>query len=162
MSDLSKLLAKTSQSLEQFLFFISFDSFSLFYSQEKISSVALLSFALFKERLERFTSVTIYKRATASNLLRSLMTKERQEWFTHFRKPIALSLTKTSESLEKPMSEFRILPQTGGQHCWCKTQSSNPTQSCFSTAQYRTAIDTVDPFRRKFEFGLLKSCLTFG
>ena len=64
---------------------------SPFYAQEKIAPVAL------------------YKRATVSDLLRSLMTKEQWEQFALFYEQITLSLKKTSESLEKPMIEIPTL-----------------------------------------------------
>ena len=53
--------------------------------------------------------VAPYKRATMSNSLPTLMIKEGHDLFALFPMFIALSLfhsQKTSDSLEKPMSEF--------------------------------------------------------
>ena len=61
---------------------------------------------------EWFAPVSLYKSATVSNLLRSLMTKEWQQQFALFHERIALLLfcpQKKSESLEKPMSEVPTL-----------------------------------------------------
>ena len=72
-SDVSNLLViranqeqKASDLFEKFLFFVSFPPF-----------YAYLLF--FKEQIEQFAPVALYKRATLSNSLRSLMTKEWQK-----------------------------------------------------------------------------------
>ena len=58
----------------------------------------LFAYSLFfKERLEWFAPVALYKRATVSDSLRSLMTKERWEGFALFHKRIALLLTKNEQ-----------------------------------------------------------------
>ena len=54
-----------------------FDSFPLFIPKSKSLPSLLAHSLLFKERLERFAPVALYKRATVSNLNRSKMTKER-------------------------------------------------------------------------------------
>ena len=64
-----------------------------------------------------FTQVTRNKRATVSDSLKSLVTREWQERFALFHEQITLSLFRsqqTSKSLEKPMREFPTLE--GGAH----------------------------------------------
>ena len=74
------------------------------------SDIVIRSFcSLQKCDHERIASIALYKRATMSDLLRLLMTKERQEQFSLFHELIALSLTKKSDSLEKPRSDFPTL-----------------------------------------------------
>ena len=51
---------------------------------------------------ERFTPVALYKRATVSDSLRSLMTKEWQDRFALFHERIALLLTKNEQIAQKP------------------------------------------------------------
>ena len=92
VSDSSKLLAKkrANYSINSYFSFV-FDSFSPFYAQERISPVDL------------------YKRATMSYSLRTLMTKDKRVAgaIRSFSRVIALLLfrsQKTSESLEKLMS----------------------------------------------------------
>ena len=58
-----------------------FHCFSPFYAQERIAPVAL-----FKERREQFTLVALYKRATVSDSLPSLFSKEQREQFALFSK----------------------------------------------------------------------------
>ena len=86
--------------------------FPLFMPKKK-SLPSLFAKSLFcKNHLEWFTPVTLYKRATVRDSLKSFMTKERREPFTLFRKQIALPLfcsQKMSKFLEKPMSEFPTL-----------------------------------------------------
>ena len=65
----------------------------------KSESLLLL---FFKERLERFAPVALYKKATVSDLLRSLMTKER-------RKRFILLHTKNQRIAQKTLSEFPTL-----------------------------------------------------
>ena len=65
----------------------------------KSESLLLL---FFKERLERFAPVALYKKATVSDLLRSLMTKER-------RKQFILLHTKNLRIAQKTLSEFPTL-----------------------------------------------------
>ena len=103
-----------------------FTAFPPFYTQELIAPVALPPIALFREWWERFALITLYKRATISEILPSFITKE-QPWAIHSRHSLqsatggiryfsranqtfSLSLTKTSDSLEKPNSEFPTLP----------------------------------------------------
>ena len=75
-------LQRMSESLEKFVFLYVFDKFSPFYAQEQIATTDHWLF--FRERLEGFAPVAFYKRATMSDCLRSLMTKERREPFTLF------------------------------------------------------------------------------
>ena len=63
----------------------------------------------FKERLERFTPVALYKRATMSNSLRSLMTKSNRSDSLFFMSEFLFRSQKMSESLQKPMSKFPTL-----------------------------------------------------
>ena len=51
--------------------------------RERIAHVALPSFALFKERIERFALVAYNKRATVSDSLMSLFRKELFRSFDH-------------------------------------------------------------------------------
>ena len=51
-------------------------------------------YSLKKSNCEGFAPIALYKRATMSNLLLLLMTKEWREWFAHFHEQFALSLTK--------------------------------------------------------------------
>ena len=92
--DSSKLLAKNEQIAQNVFFVYVFDNFPPFYAQEQIDSVALCSFTLFKERLEQFAPISLYKRVTMSHLLRSLMTKEQRERFALFHEQITFLLTK--------------------------------------------------------------------
>ena len=97
------------------------------------SESLLLLFALsffFKERRERFTLNALDKRVTMKESLPSLFTKERSwaicsrcSWqksdskaicsFSWANRYLALSLTITSNFLEKPMSEFLTLRTAG-------------------------------------------------
>ena len=91
-----------------------FDCFPLFMSKSKLLPSLFGHSLSFKERLERFAPVVLYKRTTVSDSLWSLMTKERRERFALFQERIALSLTKTSESLEKQSSQPWNQGQLGG------------------------------------------------
>ena len=72
-----------------------FDSFPPFYAR----FIALRSFALFKDQLEQFSPVAHDKRATGAICS-----------FSRSNCSLAFSLTKkTSESLKKPMPEFKTL-----------------------------------------------------
>ena len=103
--DSNESLAKNKRfAWKNGIFLYDFDSFSPIYTQERIAPVALCSFAIFKKWLERFDPIALYKRATVSDLLRLLMALS-----LIFCGRIALSLTKTSKSLKKPMSEFPTL-----------------------------------------------------
>ena len=68
--------------------------------------------SLQKSNCERYAQVAHDKRASVSDSLTSLFTKERQEQFPFFEERIALLLTKTSELLEKLMSKFPTLLHT--------------------------------------------------
>ena len=96
---------KTSDWLEKFVFYACFWLFSPFYVQKQIAPVAHSLF--FKERLERFAPVVLYKRTTVSDLR------------------ITLSLTKTSESLEKPNSQPWNQGHLGGSFEWGKNSGLN-------------------------------------
>ena len=63
----------------------------------------------FKEPLEQFAHVTHYKRAAVSDSLRSLMTTGDGSNLLFFMSESLSRSQKTSESLEKPMSEFPTL-----------------------------------------------------
>ena len=68
--------------------------------------------SLQKSDHEQIAPLAIYKRATVSNSIPSLFTKELREQFTLFQERIAILLfrsQKTSDSLEKPKSEFPTL-----------------------------------------------------
>ena len=100
---------KTSDSLEKFVFFICFWQFSPLLCQEQITHITLLSFALFKERLERVAPVAHYKRAAVIDAL-TLLFKKEQKWDllkkkseSHFR---SFAQKNSSDLLQKLMSEF--------------------------------------------------------
>ena len=97
---------KTSDSLKKRIFCMFLTVFIWFSAVLSPESVSLMS--LFNQSL--------FKRVTVSDSLRLLMTKEPQERFTHFHERTALSHTKTSDSLEKPMSEFLALAKNGCTH----------------------------------------------
>ena len=103
-------LQKTSNWLDKFVFFYVFDNFSPFVCPRANSSLrSSLICSFFKEQLERLAHVALYKRATMSDSLRLLMTKERPKRFALFHKQIPLSLIcsqKPSRSIKKPMSKF--------------------------------------------------------
>ena len=112
MSDSFVILAKCSQK-RQFarknsyfcIFLTVFHCFSSFLCPRAICSYHSLQ----KSHCERIAPIALYKRATVSVSLKSLMTKERQERFALFHERIALLLTKTIDLLKKPMSEFPTL-----------------------------------------------------
>ena len=94
--------------------------------QNRVRNLGVRSFAhsLFRSKslksksvCERFAPVALYKRATLSNSLRLLMTKERREQFALFHKRITLLLTKTSESLKQLMSLFPTLSKNNLAKC---------------------------------------------
>ena len=89
----SNLLQKTSDSLQKSILSMFLTVFPLLMPKEQIAPVALCSVAPFKERRERFAFADLYKRATVSNSLRSLMTKEWWERFALFHQRIAFSLS---------------------------------------------------------------------
>ena len=107
VSDSSEWLSKNERFAKKTYFLYVFDSFSLVFRCIKPKSEWLL-WPLFNQSL--------FKRVTVSDSLRLLMTKEPQERFTHFHERTALSHTKTSDSLEKPMSEFLSLAKNGCTH----------------------------------------------
>ena len=86
-----------------------YDSFSTFYVESESLPLLFNHFLFFKVQLEQFASVALYKQVIVGNLLRLFMTKEWQEWVALFHSQIVLSLTKTRESLKKPMSKFPTL-----------------------------------------------------
>ena len=84
-----------------------FTAFPLF--MPKSESLQLL---FFQERRVWFSLIALYKRSTMSITFPSLFIKELQTRFALFQEGIALSLfcsQKTSDSLEKPKSEFPTL-----------------------------------------------------
>ena len=122
--DSSKPLSKTSDLLEKIHIFCSFwqffTPFSVFYVQERSTPIALCSVALFlretgaillrrylqKSDHEQITPVALYKRATMSDSLRLLTTKELR---ARFMSELLFCSQKTSELLEKLMREFPTL-----------------------------------------------------
>ena len=125
-----ELLIQANRSQKQvicwkkFIFFVVFDSFSLlfpfFYVQERSTPISLCSVALFlretgaillcrylqKSDHEQITPVALYKRATMSDSLRLLTTKELR---ARFMSELLFCSQKTSEVLEKLMREFPTL-----------------------------------------------------
>ena len=107
------VLKKRSISSKKLYFLYIFDSFHCFspyHSQEWIAPVALRSVTFFKRATG--TTAAHYKRATVSDLLPSLNTKERRELFAIFQEWITLlvfSSQNTSNTLKKPKSEFPTL-----------------------------------------------------
>ena len=88
--------------------------FPLFMPKREFLSLLFAQLLFFKEGWEQFAPVARYKRATVSDSLTVLMTKERREQFALIHKRIAPLLfrsQKTSDSLEKQMSEFLTLMQ---------------------------------------------------
>ena len=62
----------------------------------------LFAYSLFfKEQFERFAAIALYKKATMSDLLGLLMTKERRERFILFHEQIALLLTNNKWIAQK-------------------------------------------------------------
>ena len=75
-------LQKQSDLLEKFIFFICYWQFFPFFMPKSESLPSLFAHLLFfKERLEQFSPIALYKRATVSDLLRSLMKKEQRDRF---------------------------------------------------------------------------------
>ena len=99
----SKLLSKTSDSLEKIIFFkcflADFYCFPPFLCPRANQSLG--SVTLFKEQRERFTLVALDKRATVSHSLLLIMRKERRERFAHFLEWITLSNTKNKWFAQK-------------------------------------------------------------
>ena len=115
--DLSGLLAKNERFTQKMCILCMFLTvFPLFMPQSESLLSLFTHFLFFKERLERFSPVSFYKRVTMSDSLWLLMKKERQ-WAIHSGRSCQKSngseslfcSQKTSESLEKPMSEFPTL-----------------------------------------------------
>ena len=100
-SRFKQIACKKRANRSKCFFFVCFWQFFPFYAQEQIASVALCSFTLFKERLEQFAPISLYKRVTMSHLLRSLMTKEQRERFALFHEQITLLLTKKRANRSK-------------------------------------------------------------
>ena len=113
MIDVSDLLViwanrsqKKSKSLVKIEFYICFWQFFSLSMPKSESLPSLFAHSLFcKEQPERFALVALFKRATMSNSLRSLMTKERREWFPLFHEQIALSLTNNEQIAQKTDSQ---------------------------------------------------------
>ena len=77
-SDSNKLLAENTRFAQKICIFICFLTvIPLFYAQKWIAHISLCPFTLFKEQLERFVPIALYKRATMSNSLKLHMIKER-------------------------------------------------------------------------------------
>ena len=68
-----------------------FTAFPFFIPKSKSLSLLFTQLLFFKERQEWFT---LFKRVTVSESLLLLCTKERQEWFAFFQEGITLWLTK--------------------------------------------------------------------
>ena len=118
---------KMGDSFEKFVFFRWFWQFVPFFMPKSQSLPMLFAHLLFfKERLDWFALVTLHKRATMSDSLRLLMTKK-QLWairsgcswqksnesnLLFFTSKSFFLSQKTSELLEKLMSEFPTLVST--------------------------------------------------
>ena len=83
--------------------------FPLFMPKSNSLTMIIDRSLFFKERLGRFTPVALYKRATMSNSLRSLMTKSNRSDSLFFMSEFLFRSQKMSESLQKPMSKFPTL-----------------------------------------------------
>ena len=108
-------LKKRAISWKKRIFLLFLTVITPIFAQEQIASVTLRSVACFlratgvicsqrslkKSYCEQITPVTLYKRATVSDSLPSLMTKEPWEQFTLFHKQITLSLTKNEQFTQK-------------------------------------------------------------
>ena len=71
-------LQKTSASLKKIIFFHMFLTvFPLFMPKSELLPSLFTHLLFFKERIERFDPITLYKIVMVSNLLRLFMTKER-------------------------------------------------------------------------------------
>ena len=103
---------KNEWCAKKFVFLYVFDSFPPFYAQKWIPPVALCSFALFLK-------------ATVSNLIRSLMTKEWREGSALFHEHIALSLTKNEQIAQKTHER---IPNPKNQHF----KSENIKRDCIN------------------------------
>ena len=79
VSDSRENLSKNQRFARKFVFFLCFWQFSPLLCQEQITHITLLSFTLFKERLERVAPVAHYKRATVIDAL-TLLFKKEQKW----------------------------------------------------------------------------------
>ena len=126
VSDLRFCSQKKSYSLKTInIFHHVFDSFSQFFlfmpMSESLQSLFALSL-FFKEQWEQFALIALYRRATVSESLQSLFTKEWLQAICSFPKGnryFALYLQKTSDSLfahkktsdslEKPKSKISTL-----------------------------------------------------
>ena len=101
-------LQKTSNWLDKFIFFYVFDNFSPFVCPRANSSLrSSLICSFFKEQLERLAHVALYKRATMSDSLRLLMTKERPKRFALFQKriPLLLICSQKTEQIDQKTNE---------------------------------------------------------
>ena len=104
--DLSRFLAK-NEWFTQNKFVYVFDSFSPFWCPTGNCSCRSLLLSLFahslffKEWLERFAPVALYKRATVSDLIRLLMTKDQWERFTLFTSELLFRYKKTKLITQK-------------------------------------------------------------
>ena len=126
----AKRSQKTINSLEKNVFFVWFWQFSPPFLSQKSESLLLL-FAqslFFKDQRDRLALVALCKRAIMSESLPSLFEKEplwanwsRQSLkksnrairsFSWAKHSFALYITKTSNSLEKPINEFTTLTET--------------------------------------------------
>ena len=89
--------------------------FLLFMPKSELLPSLFAYSIFFKEGLERFPHVALYKKATRSDSLRSLMTKERRECFALFHEQIVHLLTKnegiarkTDERIPNPRIYSRL------------------------------------------------------
>ena len=87
-----------------------FTVFPLFYAQGQISPV-FPQLLFFKDRREWFAPVDHDKRASVSDLLPLLMTKNDRGTFLLFPSKLLFRSQKTIDLLEKPMSKFVTLPK---------------------------------------------------
>ena len=87
--------------LKNLYFLYVFDSFPFFMPKSKSLPSLFPHSLFFKDRLERFAPVAHYKRATVSNSLRLIMTKDWWVRLAVFHERIALSLTKKRANRSK-------------------------------------------------------------
>ena len=107
--DLTKSFSKMNNSLEKFIFFACFNSFSLLFPLlcpiMNRSHRSLLSCSLQNSDHKQIAPVALYKRATVSDFL----VQSDGSDLLFFTSQSLLHSQKTSDSLEKPKSEFSTL-----------------------------------------------------
>ena len=118
----------TSDSFAKFVFFVCFLQFFPFFRPKSELIPSLFAHSLFfKERLEHFAPVALYKRATVSDSLWLLMTKEQPwaicsgpSWQKSERSILLFFMSETlfrskkEQIAWKPMSKFPTLGNSSG------------------------------------------------